>query len=256
MKKPGLALALFAITALPASAADSPFAGTWKLNVPKSHFTGDTFTYTRNPSGVMHYSDGGVEYDFGTDGKPYPTLGDHTTTWTRADEHTWDSISKAGTTVIRKAHRVLSADGNTLIVTFIDLRPDGGTDESSNTYTRVSGGPGLAGTWKDVRAKVPSETISISVPSPGQIVYEDPGYKLKVAGPTDGTPITVTGPTVPEGFVIMYKAAAPNKLEYTIKFKDKATNQGVMTVNGKTLTDVEWIPGKEDEKSTSIYDRQ
>jgi hypothetical protein len=256
MKKLGFILALFAITVLPCLAADSPFAGTWKLNTDKSKFTGDTFTYSTTPSRLMHFSDGAIEYDFGIDGKVYPTLEDHTTTWVKVDDHTWNSEARAGDKPIFRAHRVLSADGKTLVMSYQELRPDGTTNDGSNTYTRVSGGPGLAGTWKDIKAKTPADTITIAIPSPGQIVFEDPAFKMVISGPTDGSAIVVKGPTVPEGFAATYKPDGPNKMDYTIKYKDKDTNKGVMSVNGKTLTDTSWVPGKENEKSIAIYDKQ
>jgi len=39
-------LALLSATTL-AIAADNPWIGTWKLDPAKSHFTGDTFTYSK-----------------------------------------------------------------------------------------------------------------------------------------------------------------------------------------------------------------
>ena len=256
MKKLGFTFALFALTVLPCLAQSSPFAGTWKLDTAKSKFTGDTFTYSTTPSGLMHYSDGAVDYDFGTDGKAYPTMGNHTVTWNKVDDHTWDSEGKAGDTTFFKSHRVLSGDGKTLVITYTELRPDGTTNQGSNTYERVSGGPGLAGTWKNVKVSAPPDSISIAIPAAGQIVFEDPSFKVVVSGPTDGSPLIVKGPTVPEGMVAMYTPEGPNKMDYTIKYKDKPINKGVMSVSGNTLTDTSWVPGKENEKTVAVYDKQ
>ena len=52
MKRLALTLVLFASSVGAALAADSPLAGTWRLNVEKSKLTGDTFTYTATVPGV------------------------------------------------------------------------------------------------------------------------------------------------------------------------------------------------------------
>lgn len=77
-----------------------------------------------------------------------------------------------------------------------------------------------------------------------------------VAGPTDGTPIVYKGPTVPDGFVVMYKADGDNKMSYTIKYKDKVTNAGVVSVSEKLFTDTSWIPEQRKRKSTAVYNQQ
>lgn len=259
MKRFGFALILLAASAGCALAADSPFAGTWKLNIEKSKFTGDTFTYSATATG-FHFSNGAtIEYDFAADGKDYPVIADRTVSWTKAGDNAWDSVVKDGSgTVLSKAHRVLSADGKKLTVSYTTYKPDGSTEDGSDEYVRVSGGPGLAGKWKDVKAKVAESSFTIAVPSPGQVAIEYPDYKQTVTGPTDGTPIPVKGPRIPDGVFRSYKAAGPDKWETTLTLKDKALSKGTLTISsgGKVLTEVSWIPGKESEKEVEVYDKQ
>jgi hypothetical protein len=108
---------------LPALAADSPFTGTWKLDPSKSHLTGDTFTYSKAPNGMMHYDDGANSSDFGIDSKEYPLPNAHTTTWTANSNHSWTSVNKFNGTVIGTAHRELSADGKTYTVHLTENEP-------------------------------------------------------------------------------------------------------------------------------------
>jgi hypothetical protein len=78
MKRVALTLILLAGYAASAMAADSPFAGNWKLNVEKSKLTGDTLTYSATSTGY-HYSNGAtLEYDFAADGKDYAMIADRT----------------------------------------------------------------------------------------------------------------------------------------------------------------------------------
>jgi hypothetical protein len=259
MKRIALTLILLAGCAGSALAADSPFAGNWKLNVEKSKSTGDTFTYSATATGY-HYSNGAtIEYDFAADGKDYPMLADRTIAWTTSGENAWDSVVKDGKgTVLSKSHRVLSKDGKRLSISYTSYRPDGTTGDGSDQYVRLSGGPGLAGKWKDVKSKEAGSSMIIAVPSPGQVSVEYPGYKQTVAGPADGTPLAVKGPTVPAGVLRSYKAMGPNKWSHTTTLNGKLWRQGEITVSadGKTLTDVSWIPGKASEKDVDVYDRQ
>src|SRR5271170_7127931 len=137
MKRFAFALILIAAGAASALAADSPFAGTWKLNVEKSKFTGDTFTYTVTATG-FHYSNGAtIEYDFAADGKDYPVIADRTVSWAKSGDNAWDTVSKDGKgTVLSKAHRVLSADGKKLTITYTSYKPGGGTEEGSDVYAK------------------------------------------------------------------------------------------------------------------------
>jgi len=259
MERVVLTLILLAGCAGSALAADSPFAGTWKLNVEKSKLTGDTFTYSATSTGY-HYSNGAtVEYDFAADGKDYPTVADRTVAWTKSGENAWDTVFKDGKgTVLSKGHRVLSGDGKRLSVTYTTYRPDGTTGEGTDEYVRVSQGSGLVGKWKDVKSKQASTSMTIAVPGPGQVAFEYPSYKQTIAGPADGTPLAVKGPTVPAGVFRSYKATGPYKWTYTTTFNGKEWRKGVITVSadGKVLTEVSFVPGKAAEKEVDVYDRQ
>src|ERR1700689_4418840 len=75
---------------------------------------------------------------------------------------------------------------------------DGTTSEETDVRERVSGGPGLAGTWKEVKVNRASELMIISVPSAGHIKYEIPRQKDILEGPVDGTTSPLKGPSAPE----------------------------------------------------------
>jgi hypothetical protein len=160
--------------------------------------------------------------------------------------------------VLTKAHRVLSADGKKLTVTYTRYRPDGTTEDGSDEYTRISSGSGLAGKWKDVKSQEASTSFTIAIPAPGQVAIEYPSNKETITGPTDGTAISVKGPTMPDGLFVSYKAKGDDKWEFTETLKDKVMAKGTMTVSdgGKVLTEVSWIPGKESEKEKAVYDKQ
>ncbi len=258
MKRLALALVLVAATAGSALAAGSPFDGTWKLNVEKSKFTGSTMTYTKTADGYKYSNGATVSYTFNTDGKDYPTIADRTTAWTPAGDGVWDTVSKANGKVLAKTHRALSADGKQLTVTTTVYHADGTTEDETDVFNRVSGGPGLAGEWRDVKTGGGAGGMTISTPAAGKFMIDDPMDKETVTGSTDGSPAKIDSPTAPPGLMVSYKAAGPSKWETTTSIGDKVYAKGVMTVSadGKTLSQTSWVPGKESEKSVSVYDKQ
>jgi hypothetical protein len=75
---------------------------------------------------------------------------------------------------------------------------------------------------------------------------------------TDGTPAAVSGPTVPDGFMVAFTKASAVRLNYVVMIKDKKVAEGYQTLaaDGKTFTDVSWAIGKMDEKRTVIFEKQ
>src|SRR5271170_5840362 len=169
MKKLLLVCALAFVAVLPAIAADNPWVGTWKLDIAKSTFTGDTFTYSKTANGMMHYSDGStINFDFGIDGKEYKTVFDRTTTWTPVGDNAWDTVGKANGTILAKSHRQLSPDGKTLTITTTRTRPDGSPNNEEDVYTRVTGTTGLVGKWRSTKVNISAADVYIvSAPAPG-----------------------------------------------------------------------------------------
>lgn len=260
MKRLLLACALVAFAALPALAADSPWVGTWKLDTAKSHFTGETFTYSKAADGMMHFSDGStISYDFGIDGKDYKTHDNRTVSWTPDGDHAWDSVAKADDTVLAKVHRELSANGKTLTVTATGTQPDGTSFNDVSVYTRETGSKGLEGKWRSTKVTISSpDTIIVGPSEPGTINWEMPGFKETVSGKTDGSDLPITGPIVPPGLTVAIKMDSPRKLSYTVKVNGKDQAYGIQTLaaDGKSLTDVSWDAGKTSEKQTGFYAKQ
>ena len=256
MKQLILAVAFCGAASTAAMAADSPFSGTWKLDITKSHFTGDTMDYSKTATG-MRYADGAVTYDFVADGKDYAVMPGRTTSWTKSGAGAWDTVSKADGKIVVKSHKMLSADGSSLTSTWTEYRPDGTTAKGSSVYKRISGSAGLAGKWKDVKVQATNDLMKIMVPAAGHYEMVSPAYKSTIVGLTDGTPAPINGPTVPAGAMASYKATGADTWDYTINVQGKVYEKGVLTVSpdGRTLTDTSWTPGKESEKAIAVYAR-
>jgi hypothetical protein len=260
MKKTFLLCSLLALAAGPALATDSPWNGDWKLDPAKSHFTGDTFTLSKGPGTMLHFSDGNTSYDFGLDGKEYKSWANRTTTWTATGKNTWESVTKADGKVLSKSHRELSADGKTLTMTFTGTKPDGTAFHEEDVYGRVSGTDGLIGNWRSTKVSEPSgpQEFVITTPAPGVLHYEVPDMKVTAEGRTDGSDNPFHGPTLPPGSTISFKALSPTKVRYVMKINGIVDNMGEQTLaaDGRSFSDVNWDAGKENEKSTGVYVKQ
>jgi hypothetical protein len=241
-------------------AAENPWVGTWKLDPAQSHLAGDTFTYSKGPGSLLHFSDGVVAYDFGTDSKAYKSAYDRTTTWTQTGPNSWDSVTTRNGKVLGKAQRTLSADMKTLTIHHTGTRPDGAPFDDQDVYTRVAAGAGLLGTWKSVKVGATGgpQTFVISSPAPGVLHYEVPDLQAHAEGAADGTDHPLAGGNTPEGMTISFKFVTPTQIKYVIKVNGKEDSEGVQTLaaDAHSYTDVGWSAGKENEKQTAVFVRQ
>lgn len=259
MKTTLLLCALLALPAGPALAADSPWTGTWKLDPAKSQLTGQTFTYSQGPGELLHYEDGSsTSFDFGIDGKDYKLYSNRTISWTAAGPNAWDTVVKAEGKVRSKGHFELSADGKTLTTVFTGTKPDGSAFREEDTLARVTGTGGLIGTWRTAKVVGPSgpQTFVIAAPAPGVLHVDVPDMKANVEERTDGSfhPLIGAAP----GTTISTKRLSPTKLRYVFKINGKTDNMGEWTLatDGGSFTDMNWIPGRENEKTTAVYVKQ
>lgn len=258
-------LILCSLLALPAGAAfaaNSPWNGTWKLDPGRSHLTGQTFTFTARPGGMLHYEDGSsTSFSFGLDGKEYRTLPGRTESWTETGKNSWDRVGRVAGKIISRGRVVLSEDGKTLAMKFTGTRPDGNAFHEEDVFSRVSGTAGLIGTWRATNvAGSPDgpETFVISSPAPGVMHYEVPDLKVSVEGRADGSDHPLTGPTMAPGTTISWTRLAPKKIKYVIKIAGRVDNEGVqaIAIDGNSFTDTNWNPGRPGEKTTAVYVRQ
>src|SRR5579872_1837988 len=140
-----------ACIAVPAWAAGNPWYGTWKMNVAKSHLTGQTFTYSKQANGLDQFSDGVTSYEFTANGIDYPVTGGATESWVSAGPNEWKVTDKQNGTVTSTTDVKLSPNCKTMTTATTGTRPDGSAINEQETYTRIKGDGCLEGTWKSVR---------------------------------------------------------------------------------------------------------
>jgi hypothetical protein len=147
-----------------------------------------------------------------------------------------------------------------LTVTATGTRPDGTAYRNDVVFSRVAGADGLIGTWRSVKVSGPTgpQEFVISSPAPGVLRYEVPDMKAAAEGRTDGSETSLTGPDMPPGTTMSFEALSPTKIKYVMKINGKTDNMGEQTLaaDGRSFTDVNWTPGKEDEKTTGVFVKQ
>jgi hypothetical protein len=256
----GLAvLTLAAVSPCLAATGDSPWNGTWKENAAKSRLSGDTVTYMMRGPGKFHYSNGGsVEYDFACDGKPYPTIGDRTITCTGTAAAGFDFVMAAHGTMLSKSHRTISPDGKMMMIHGTAMRPDGTSYDFDETMKRLTGFRGLNGMWLDVKEKSDAGNVMIMQVYNDMLHIEEPAQKEMIDAKLNGSDGKVNGPIIPPGASITYKPDGANRLDFSIKLKDKVLYQGTYTMSpdGKSFVASEWVPGRMSERDHVVYEKQ
>jgi len=260
MKRLLLACAFIALPSLAAVGAEVPWAGTWKLDVAKSHQTGEAVSFSKRPDGLIRYSDGtALRYDFRVDGKEYKTYSNRTATWTAVGRHAWNTVIKEDGIVVKEGRRELSPDEKTLTLTIAGRLPDGSPMTNVLTYARASGDSGLLGKWHSTKSEFSApDIVVISSPSPGVLRVELPTYRYVAEGKTDGTEFSPSGPMVSAGRTTSMKRLSPNKLSYINKLDGKPDSYSIQSIapDGKSFTEVSWNAGTPSKKTTSVYFKQ
>ena len=260
MKKNALlatALALFTL-AQPAFAVDNPWYGTWKMNRAKSILTGTSYTVVKNGNSY-HFDYGAVKFDITDDGKDCPVVSTRTSSLKPTGKNEWLMVNKRNGIELSRSTLTLSSDGKTLTETTTGTRADGTTYKNEKTDERLSGGPDLAGTWKDRKeSSNVAEVMTYADGGNGMLKIDYPASKDSTVYPLDGKQTQSTGPRAIPDFTTAYKKVSGTELKYSVYMKNKPYFEGVQTVSpdGKMLKDVGWLVTKPDEKMTEIFEKQ
>jgi hypothetical protein len=240
------------------TAAENPFAGTWKLNPAKSKFTGDTMKFEKTPAGVIRCSGSGMTYTFKVDGKVYTGPMGEAVAWKQIDDHTWETTYMQKRILLSTDTSKLSPDGKTMTVVSKGTKPNGETFQDTVVYERISGDKGLLGGWRDKEVKISSPaTLEIKPSGQDGLLFKSVGYKWTCEAKFDGKDYPVTGPTVPAGSTVALKRTGPRSFESVRKQNGKPLFRSTWTVSpdGHTLT-LAGRPVAVDEPFTEVYERQ
>jgi hypothetical protein len=254
-----LATTLAAFTlAQPLFAAGNPWLGTWKLNRDKSTLTGITFTVVKTGN-MYNFDYGALKFAIGDDGKDYPIMPTRTSSLKMTGKNEWLVVGKVNGVETERSTLKLSSDGKTLTETTTGTRADGSSFKSEETDMRVSGGPDIAGTWKDTKQSSSAPELMTYIDAgPNMLKIDFPASKGSGTYPLDGKPVAETGPRAVPDMTTSFKKISGTELKYVTYIKGKPYFEGMQTVSadGKVLKDVGWLVVKPAEKTTEIFEKE
>jgi len=240
----------------PIFGADLPYVGKWKTNLAKSDFGQSTITYESLPGGEWQSTGFGMTNKFKMDGKDYPDGLGGTNTWKAVDANRWEVVGKLNGKVTATDTLQLSADGKTLTDSSKQVKPDGGTMDSSTVFRRVSGGPGLAGKWQTKKVSGAAGVIEFASSGTDGLSFKDSEMDMTCDSKLDGKDYSCAGPMTPPGFTVAIENAPPRSVHLTVKKDGKPLFEATYTVaaDGKSMVETGGAVGSP-EKIKVAFDR-
>lgn len=233
-------IAGFAAFALPCLAQSNPWNGSWKADPSSMKLDGATFGVTVQPNGYTLVRAGKPEPQTVCDGKPHKdnmNTSDMVSCTKTANGYALE-ISHNGT---RVAKAWVTVSGDTM-TRKIDLYTSG---QPTNTMTihfrRTSGGPGVAGQWKEERFSESTDNGVLSIEVKGDsVAFKETDNVKAITCKLDGTPTKLPG----GGSMAVTKAGA-RTLKVTYRGDDgkvRRENTFAVSADGKSMLETDVTP--------------
>jgi len=220
-------------------AADDPFCGKWKLNLGKSHITGEQMTIKDLGGNKYSISWGETPTTITADGSDQPNRFGNTVSIAPEGATAWKMVVKKDGRVTDSMTHTLSPDGKTQTIKGTNYRPNGDTSDFETHMKRVGRGSGWGGTWESTDVKVSSpEEWEISAYENGGLTFNSAADKEVLSMKFDGKDYEDKGPNVAPGSASSGKRLDAHTLEVTNKVKSEVMDHTKFQVapDGKTLT--------------------
>lgn len=238
--------------------AQAPYVGNWKLNPAKSDFGQLTVVYEPVSGGGFKATMDGVSYTFMLNGRETTTPWGYTAAWKSAGANAWEVVNRTNGQLFSTDTVRISDDGNTLTVESRIVKATGETSNDRMTLNRVSGGPGLAGTWKASKLNSSSPaSLEIAASGSDGLMIKFVDMNGQCDAKFDGNDHPVVGPTFPSGWTCALARRGDRSLDVTWKKDGQLLYRNTLTVSedGQTLTETGGAAGT-NEKVKVVYDRQ
>jgi hypothetical protein len=232
--------ALICLVALNRScvAQANPWDGSWKMDKSSLKFDGATFSVATDASGFTTTRGGVASPKVVCDGKPQTTP-EGMLTCTKSGSGYAVVVTKDGKTV-RKTMLSVSADGKTR-TSKNERFP---SDDKPYTITviskRVSGGPGMAGEWKEVNFIESNDTGVMTIKVTGEsVAFKETDQSKPLVCKLDGTPTKVDDTSN-----VAVKLVDPHtlKVTYSSEGKVRRENTFVLSGDGKSIVETDVTP--------------
>ena len=235
----------FVILMLPilAWAAESPFDGTWKIDVSSVQFPEKPLVVVLH-NGMYENSSAVPKVNIKADGKDQPVAGakDYDTLAVKVvDDKTVEIVTKKGDKVVSSTRVDVSADGKTSTEEFTDYPVASKQPVTGKAnYTRIAAGPSgshaVSGSWRIQKVSASENALiaTYKVTADGMAYSSSIGESFDAK--FDGKDYPMKG--VPPGYVVSLNKADDHTIVTTVKRDGKIVNVNHATVsaNGKTCT--------------------
>ena len=221
-------------------AQSNPWNGSWKLDPSSLKYEGATLSVATDADGFTVTRGGQAQPKVVCDGKEQKSTNDTTLTCTKSADGYAIAASKDGKP-IRKTMISISDHGKTR-TSKTEFFP---ADEEPFTMTmiseRVSGGPGPAGEWKEVRFSSSQDSGVLSIAVNGDTVdFKETDSPKPMTCKLDGTETKFPG-----GGSMSVKLADPHTLKVTYKDDDgkvRRENTFALSKDGTKITETDVTP--------------
>jgi hypothetical protein len=237
----GVCAAMSLLALNPASIAQSnPWNGSWKLDPSSLRFEGSTYSVATDDDGFTVTRGGEAQPKVVCDGKEHKTANDIMLTCAKSVDGYAITANKDGKTT-RKTTVSVSADGKTQTRKSEFFPPEGEPYTMTNVAERVSGAPGAAGEWKDVKFSSSQDSGILSIAVSGDSVdFKETDTPKPITCKLDGTDAKTPG-----GGSMSVKLADPHTLKVTYKDdegKVRRENTFVLNEDGTSITETDVTP--------------
>ena len=220
-----------------AQETDNPFNGSWKLDTSTIRYDGPSFSVDVTPAGFTVTRMGTALPAVVCDNQPHDTSGGYTSTCVKSKAGYLITNAKDGKTT----SKVTLTVSKTTLTRRQDFTPSDDAPYSITvTSKRVSGGPGLAGEWKQVdvqESMVDPMTIAIHGDS---IDFKETDQSKPSTIKLDGTALQMPG-----GGTIAVRLADPHTLRVVYSGADgkvRRENTFALSLDGKTISETDFTP--------------
>lgn len=238
--------------------AQTPFAGTWKLNQDSSQMAGDIMKFRPAEGQAIEVAAGGITYSFRTDGGNYRMPTGHVAIWRETSPDSWTTEYRTiEGKLLRSDNWKLSDDQKNLTVTTSGVKANGDLYTNTEDYVRTEGTSGLMGSWKGAQVKLSSPNeLTIQEAGLDGLILKIPAMKATAMTNFDGREVEVQGPDVPTGLRLSLTRIGPYTFRLVEKLNGSLVDSSVYTVSqdGKTMTEVGGSPG--DPPATVVWEKQ
>lgn len=232
-------------------AQSNPFNGSWKEEPSTFQFTGATFSVAVDAQGFTVTRGGKAEPKVVCDGKPQKRPEGQILTCTKTSNGYALSESKNGK-LTDKAQISISPDGKAA-TRKVEIYPSNGTPfHVTDISRRISGGPGLAGEWKEVKFASSDDNgiLSIDIHG-GSVAFKETDSPRPITCKLDGT-----ATKEPMGGTMSVRLADSHTLKVTYKDdtgKVRRENTFVLSADGKKITETDITPAPSPSKMSVSF---